>query len=392
MEEAERMEKEQWGKFNKLELFSKLTKSLYELYKFCEELKDNKKAILEDNKKGYDALYDLLDGNNKGRLDKCFYAVQSYKYQYKKYEEFEVNKHEDGSYRTYTGEFLLINKNKKNYLSGEVLNSTNGIIKSYIDDINNVRSSKEIEKTYWATLLKAYCKLNESKIKENDASSICEKNIKDYIAWFKKFSYLAKMFFHLVTTVGNVMPWPKDYNYVPKNKELDIVQTKYQYYIGLYGRVDNTGIDKERWIKAFVEGHYLQDFVTEDMTKALEFLNLDKVHKLKDNALQNWVENIINENNSINDDIEKEWNLYFYRCSKAIMKRSYRILRNEEIKKGKLSVDQANEFDKAFIKFCKECGVEEELIELKKYLVEHKEKEIKDNEIGELEELINKLG
>ena len=55
-------------------------------------------------------------------------------------------------------------------------------------------------------------------------------------------------------------------------------------------------------------------------------------------------------------------------------------------------MDQANELDKAFIKFCKECGVEEELIELKTYLVEHKEKDLKDNEIGELEELINKLG
>ena len=128
------------------------------------------------------------------------------------------------------------------------------------------------------------------------------------------------------------------------------------------------------------------------MTKALEFLNLDKVYKLKDNALQNWVENIINKNNSTKDEIEKEWNLYFYRASKAIMKRSYRILRKEEIKEGKLSVEQANELDKAFIKFCKECGVDEELIELKTYLVEHKEKEIKENEIGELEELINKLG
>ena len=368
MEEAEKMEKEQWGKFNKLELFSKLTKSLYELYKFCEELNDNKKATLEDNKKGYDALYDLLDENNKGRLDKCFYTVQSYKYQYKKYGEFEVNKYEDGSYRTYTGEFLLINKNKKNYLSGEVLNSTNGIIKSYIDDINNVNSSKKINKQYWAKLLKAYCKLNESKIKENDASSKCEESIKDYIALFEKFSCLAKMFFHLVTTVGNVMPWPKDYNYVPKNKELDIVQTKYQYYIGLYGRVDNTGIDKERWIKAFVEGHYLQDFVTEDMTKALEFLNLDKVHKLKDNALQNWVENIINKNNSTKDDIEKEWNLYFYRCSKAIMKRSYRILENEKIKDGILSVGQNREFEKLFFKFCDKYHVKKEVRSLMLYL------------------------
>lgn len=32
-----------------------------------------------------------------------------------------------------------------------------------------------------------------------------------------------------------------------------------------------------------------------------------------------------------------EWNLYFYRASKAIMKICYRILKNKEIKNGKLS-------------------------------------------------------
>ena len=176
---------------------------------------------------------------------------------------------------------------------GEVLNSTNVFLERYIDDINNVEGwgkikelygetifdnevkiSENMKKLYWATLFIAYFKhrnMNKDKIailienmnnsdfkkKCKVASSICEENIKDYIGWFKKFSCLAKMFFHLVTIVGNVMPWPKDYNYKPINNELDIVQTKYQYYIGLYGKVDNTGIDKERWIKAFVEGHYL---------------------------------------------------------------------------------------------------------------------------------------
>ena len=187
------------------------------------------------------------------------------------------------------------------------------------------------------------------------------------------------MFFHLATTIGNVMPWPLYYNYKPKNDELDIVQTKYQYYIGLYGKVDNAGIDKESWIKAFVEGHYLQDFVTNDMTRAIEFLNLDKVCKQKDDSLQNWFENIINKiNNSSEDDIEKWWNLYFYRASKAIMKRSYRILTRKD-------PNAETEFTNAFTDFCLNSGIKNEIEELIGHLSKYEDQKIKGDKFLKIE-------
>ena len=246
----------------------------------------------------------------------------------------------------------------------------------------------------------AFCDNNKIQIPEIKDNSNLKKTYEElnkkgydekekYKKSLQNVSNLAKMFFHLVTTVGNVMPWPIGYNYSPINKKLDIVQGKYQYYIDLYGRVDNTGIDKKSWIKAFVEGHYLQDFVTDDMEKALKFLNLDKVYKLKDdNTLQNWVENIAGKKGSAEDDVEKVWNLYFYRASKAIMKRSYRILKEID---GDFSPEQKKEFNEKFQEFCEEYKVKQELEKLKEYLDKHEDEKIKCNETDEIKALIDKL-
>lgn len=327
-----------------------------EIEKFKKEIGLTTNLLSKVKEQGGDIFSYLENSYYKNRLDKCYYAVLSYKlyelYSNKKYKrQIYGNEWEDYSKKRdsgYCSFYRLFNREDGVILSGEVLNSSTGMLSKYKEDIDG---------------------------KEN-------------------ISNIAKMYFNLVTTIGNVMPWPLNYNYRPINKELDIVQTKYQYYIGLYGKVNNAGIDKESWIKAFVEGHYLQDFVTDDMTRATEFLNLDKVCKQKDDSLQNWVENILNKkNDSPEDDIEKEWNLYFYRCSKAIMKRSYRILKTEEIKGGELSEEQEKEFEKNFIQFCNECRVKDELVKLKEYLSEdgHEDRMIKDNEVEELEKLINEL-
>lgn len=369
-----------------------------------------------------DALFYLLNPCYKDTLDKCYYSVLSYKlYECYSKEDFkrqikvgvdwaDYEKNRDtGNKSTYR----LFNEKNGVILSGEVLNSTNNIIKCYIDDINNIKSGAKIEEInqkennvnskidkeeykYWATLLIAYFKhhkvdegdikifinnIKKSKFKlacEN-ANSIPKEYIEGCVAWFDKFSCLAKMFFHLATTIGNVMPWPLHYNYNPKNDELDIVQTKYQYYIGLYSKVDNTGIDKGSWIKAFVEGYYLQDFITNDMTRAIEFLNLDKVCKQKDYFLQKWFENIINKiNNSSEDDIEKWWNLYFYRASKAIMKRSYRILTGK-------NPNAETEFTNAFTDFCVEYGIKNEIEELIGHLSKYEDQKIKGDKFLKIE-------
>lgn len=353
-----------------------------------------------------DALFYLLNRCYKDTLDKCYYSVLSYKlYECYLKEDFKRQIHGTVDWEDYektreTGNkstYRLFNEKNGVILSGEVLNSTNNIIKSYIDDINNIKSGAKIEEInqkennankktgekedkYWATLLIAYFKHQSNfKLACENANSIPKEYIEGCVAWFDKFSCLAKMFFHLATTIGNVMPWPLYYNYKPKNDELDIVQTKYQYYIGLYGKVDNAGIDKESWIKAFVEGHYLQDFVTNDMTRAIEFLNLDKVCKQKDDSLQNWFENIINKiNNSSEDDIEKWWNLYFYRASKAIMKRSYRILTRKD-------PNAETEFTNAFTDFCLNSGIKNEIEELIGHLSKYEDQKIKGDKFLKIE-------
>lgn len=388
--------------------------------KLYEELTGNLYQKMFDDKN--DALMHLLNVDNEGNLDKAYYVVDKY---YKKFYMYGDETWEIVNYRNINKKYsekLPKNKwekcklfNERNGLevAGEVLNSTNNIIKRYINDINNIESEAKIkeinqkennankktgekEDKYWATLLIAYFKhhkvdegdikifinnIKNSKFKPacENANSIPKEYIEGCVAWFDKFSCLAKMFFHLATTIGNVMPWPLNYNYNPKNNELDIVQTKYQYYIGLYSKVDNTGIDKESWIKAFVEGHYLQDFVTNDMTRAIEFLNLDKVCKQKDDFLQKWFENIINKiNNSSEDDIEKWWNLYFYRASKAIMKRGYRILTKKD-------PNEETEFTNAFTDFCVKYGIKNEIEELIGHLSKYEDQKIKGDKFLKIE-------
>jgi len=226
---------------------------------------------------------------------------------------------QEGYYRNYKGEFWIVKDELK--IVGEVLNSSTTMLERYKEDIG-------------------------------------DKN---------NFSELSKMFFHLVTTVGNVMPWPKNFNPVTGNK-LDIFQEKFPMYLRLYewmrmvGKLDE---DWEYWIKGFVDNHYLQDFVNDKKTEALIFYDEDI-------------------------EVSIRWNLYFYRASKAIMKRSYRILKEID---GDFSPKQKKEFNEKFQEFCEECNVMEELVGLIKKLDKNDDT---DNEGGkpeilELDELIKKL-
>ena len=306
----------------------------------------------------YDAFH-YLEGKFEGDLDKGFYAVLSY-ITYPGYEKFKL-KSKKGGYGLKNAENckrsqFYLESEQGIYLSGEVLNNSTPILTKYKTDIGD----------------------NGDK---------------------KKFSELSKMFFHLVTTVGNVMPWPKNFNPVTGNK-LDIFQKKFPMYLSLYewmrmvGKLDE---DWEYWIKGFVDNHYLQDFVDDDKTKALRFLNLDKIEEVKKEIkekkknIEKAGEKEKEEMHKKIEGLEKVWNLYFYRASKAIMKRSYRILKNKEIKDEELSEAQENEFNKEFKNFCEECNVKEELEKLKEYLDKHEDEKIKCNEIDEIKKLIDKL-
>lgn len=378
-----------------------LTENLY--YKVLEEHFKSKNKISE---KYY--LFECLISFVKRPiieldLDKSYFAMESY-VMYDKYENFKLKPLyvENGKK---DDKFCLNGSGDKSeiVLHGDALNSFNNVFKKYISDLYGIDTKFLLKKT-WE---KNYLSDDDKPITaEDDNVYGFEYNIIVYKKGDEngvkaEISVLANMYFYLTTTIGNFMPWPKNFNPVPGNG-LDIFQEKFSMYLNLYewmrmvGKLDE---DWECWIKGFVDDHYLQEFVNDDKTEALRFLNLDKIEEVK-NEIKEKKEDIEKagekEKEELHkkiEELEKVWNLYFYRASKAIMKRSYRILKNKEIKDGKLSEEQENEFNKKFQEFCEECNVMEELVGLIKKLDKN---DNTDNEGGkpemlELDELIKKL-
>ena len=334
-----------------------------------------------------EALYYLLNENYKGNLDGCLYVVREY---YKKFYMYNDTEWKLEGSKKELGKCQLNNESIECRISGEVLNSFSTIFKAYIG------CERNCGKNFWPKMHIAFCENNNIPIPEIKDNSKLEKTYEElnkgydekeknkYKESLQNVSNLAKMFFHLVTTVGNIMPWPKGFNPVTGGG-IDIFQYKFsdKYYKINYWNlhdkdkqkenskwveivIDKGNIDKkqykeiELWKKSLVNVHYLQDFVNENETEALIFY--DKT--ITDSNIR--------------------WNLYFYRASKAIMKRSYRILTKEDPNK-----DGKSKFDIEFSKFCKKYEVEEDVNNLTKYF-NNKIKEIK-NELEEMKALTEQL-
>ena len=315
----------------------------------------------------YNAFYYLFSNKD---LDTKDIAKEIYKKYYEKYKEMD-----------------------ESMMAGDTINSFAGLFSRYFGDY--------IGKTVNG------CKSDETSKNDKNEQEFHKKIYEDikitvFYAKGRKKTYeecndiietskIANMYFHLITTIGNVMPWLKGFNPVTGGG-LDIFQYKAPKFFALCKWMGQRYDD-------FVDNHYLQDFVNDDKTEALRFLNLDEIKKIK-NEIKEKKEDIEKagekEKEELHkkiEELEKVWNLYFYRASKAIMKRSYRILKNEEIKDGKLSEKRENEFNKKFQEFCKECKVKQELVGLIKKLDKN---DNTDNEGGkpemlELDELIKKL-
>ena len=329
------------------ELYEKITENLF-VNVFYEKYKNEKKYI-EENPRGYNSKKDYKKSidekfkeaekeylgkvkreaeyylqNNNDDLDKSYYVMQIYKNKYDIYKQFEIrdlktNKEPDRGRNCY-----LYNEKSKIEITGETLNSFDSIYKMY---------TKSFE------------------------TCSCENKI-------------VKMCFHSMTTIGNLMPCVKGFNY-NCGRGLDIAQDKITGYIWVSygGKISNETSE-------FIKNHYLQDFVD--------------LKDLKDGEVR---ASIFINKNSENKYSKEDWNRFFFRSSKAMMKRSYRILKTEEIKGGELSEEQEKEFEEIFIQFCNECRVKDELVKLKEYLSEdgHEDRMIKDNELEELEKLIKEL-
>ena len=285
------------------------------------------------------AFYYLFSNKD---LDTKDIAKEIYKEYYKKYKEMAAS-----------------------LMAGDVINSFTNVFIRYFGD--------SIQKSVKC------CYHQETFDKDENKKEFCRKKYEDIeiVVHYKTTEYkneknfdgrikipkIANMYFHLITTVGNLMPWPKEFNPVIGSK-LDIFQYKAPNFFALCKWMGQRDDD-------FVDNHYLQDFVNDNKTKALKFYD----------------ETITDSN--------IRWNLYFYRASKAIMKRSYRILTKED--------PNANEdFIKEFIGFCNKCNIKKEIKDLIGYLEKNNDemvgdkflkiegKEIK-NELEEMKVLIDKL-
>lgn len=194
-------------------------------------------------------------------------------------------------------------------------------------------------------------KKNKKNLIENKKERKILINEKDSIIISEK----ANLFFNLIPTIGNVMPWIKYANFSPRWRKrynplnLDIVSCKLQYIYEdkiennrtesakkkwkefIIKKNDNKNISD--WKQVFIDMYYLQDFVEKDGMTPKDVLSPKK---------------LLVEDGS--------WDNFFFETSKAIISRSYRVLNGI---KGDFSENQLKEIKEIFNALCAEYEVKE---------------------------------
>lgn len=285
----------------------------------------------EDNKNTVQgsALYDLLNVNNAGWIDSNEIVKRVYEEKYDYYKEAE------------------------DIMSGDVLNSFRTVFERYIDCVcgKEIFAHKSYEKK--DEIYNGLFKRNNERLSRNKKEREIWLDEKDRITISEK----ANLFFHLMTTIGNVMPWIKNANFSPSWRKrynplnLDIVSCKLQY---IYEDIKEDKIENNRtesakkkwkelilnynktyldWKQAFICMHYLQDFVEKDRVTPKKELSPTQP--------------------SVEDG---SWDKFFFETSKAIISRSYRVLNGI---KGDFSDNQLKEIKEIFNALCAEYEVKE---------------------------------
>jgi hypothetical protein len=273
---------------------------------------------------GQSAFYDLLNIVNKGILDKNYNTMKSFTLYYPQYKNFEIISGSNG-----------YNLKKCDLsISGDVLNSFKNVFKRYINDSSSVINFSGTKKD-WSVIFAE----NQDLISQNK----CVKQIH-----FKKakinISEKASLYFHLTTTIGNVMPCMYIANISLGKDAFDIVYNKLEKYIeNKDGKFDHwikhiCGDEKTgNWLNIFVNDYYMWDFV-----------EIDKKSKT------------IIPKKTLNPEnirlIDNGWDNFFFETSKAIISRSYRVLNGI---KGDFSDNQLKEIKESFNALCAEYEVKE---------------------------------
>lgn len=153
----------------------------------------------EDNKNTVQgsALYDLLNVKNAHWLDSNEIVKRVYEEKYDYYKE------------------------AKDIMSGDVLNSFRTVFERYIDCVcgKEIFAHKSYEKK--DEIYNDLFKRNNERLSRNKKEREIWLDEKDRITISEK----ANLFFHLMTTIGNVMPWILNGNY-PSLGAMDTVNNK----------------------------------------------------------------------------------------------------------------------------------------------------------------------
>ena len=279
----------------------------------------------EDNKNTVQgsALYDLLNVKNAHWLDSNEIVKRVYEEKYDYYKE------------------------AKDIMSGDVLNSFRTVFERYIDCVcgKEIFAHKSYEKK--DEIYNDLFKRNNERLSRNKKEREIWLDEKDRITISEK----ANLFFHLMTTIGNVMPWILNGNY-PSLGAMDTVNNKLEWFYGIiddnrtniqyYAPIikwkefiikKNDNKNFSDWKKVFIDMHYLQDFVDEDGMTPKDVLSTEKL--------------------SVEDG---SWDNFFFETSKAIISRSYRVLNGI---KGDFSDNQLKEIKESFNALCAEYEVKE---------------------------------
>ena len=279
----------------------------------------------EDNKNTVQgsALYDLLNVKNAHWLDSNEIVKRVYEEKYDYYKE------------------------AKDIMSGDVLNSFRTVFERYIDCVcgKEIFAHKSYEKK--DEIYNDLFKRNNERLSRNKKEREIWLDEKDRITISEK----ANLFFHLMTTIGNVMPWILNGNY-PSLGAMDTVNNKLEWFYGViddnrtniqyYAPINkwkefiikkNDNKNFSDWKQVFIDMHYLQDFVDEDGMTPKDVLSTEKL--------------------SVEDG---SWDNFFFATSKAIISRSYRVLNGI---KGDFSDNQLKEIKESFNALCVEYEVKE---------------------------------
>ena len=279
----------------------------------------------EDNKNTVQgsALYDLLNVNNADWLDNNDIVKKVYEEKYDYYREAE------------------------DIMSGDVLNSFRTVFERYIDCVcgKEIFAHKSYEKK--DEIYNDLFKRNNERLSRNKKEREIWLDEKDRITISEK----ANLFFHLMTTIGNVMPWILNGNY-PSLGAMDTVNNKLEWFYGViddnrtniqyYAPINkwkefiikkNDNKNFSDWKQVFIDMHYLQDFVDEDGMTPKDVLSTEKLSV-----------------------VDGSWDNFFFETSKAIISRSYRVLNGI---KGDFSDNQLKEIKESFNALCVEYEVKE---------------------------------